>query len=529
VNSARRIASKFIYMTQETRICVPVCEGSLVALQTAVEAAAQIGDLVEIRLDCLDGIEFERATKSGLEGLAKSLLLPSIFTFRPSEEGGHRAADYATRYAFWSSQQPFPSAKFFDIEHDVVVGFVSANSTPLSRPDWSGVICSTHDFVAMPDNLTEIYEQMANTPAQIVKIAVQANDITDCVPMFQLLDRARNEGREIIALAMGNAGIATRILGPSRGAFLTYGSLESEKATAPGQITAEQLRSIYRIHKINEQTLICGLVGMPAMHSVSPHAHNAAFDASNVNGVYIPFEVRDVASFFTRMVHPRTREIDWKIRGLSITAPHKATVMDCLDWIEPTAKAMGAVNTVVVEASGLFGYNTDAEGLIEPLTRKIGLVADTRIALIGAGGAARAAVWVLREQKANVTIFARDLKKGRSFAEQFRASCRPLEGASFADYDIVINATPLGSAGEMINQSPATADQLGGARLVYDLVYNPTDTKLLREARKAGCETLGGLEMLIAQAGRQFKLWTGDTADQSVMHSAASHALRARV
>ena len=515
-------------MTQPTRICVPVCEGSLVALQTAAKTAAEIGDLVEIRLDCLEGIEFEKATTSGLEVLAKSLLRPSIFTFRPSEEGGHRVADYATRYAFWSSQQPIPSARFFDIEHDVVVGFVVANRTPLSRPDWSGVICSTHDFVEMPDNLTEIYEQMANTPAQIVKIAVQADDITDCVPMFQLLDRARNEGREIIALAMGNAGIATRILGPSRGAFLTYGSLESEKATAPGQITAEQLRSIYRIDKINEQTLICGLVGMPVMHSVSPHAHNAAFDATNVNGVYIPFEVRNVASFFTRMVHPRTREIDWNMRGLSITAPHKASVMNCLDWIEPTAQAIGAVNTVVVEASRLLGYNTDAEGLIEPLTRKIGLVTDARVALIGAGGAARAAVWGLRQQKANVTIFARDLKKGRSFAEQIRSSCSPLEGASFAGFDIVINATPLGSAGEMINQTPATADQLHDARLVYDLVYNPTDTKLLQEARKAGCETLGGLEMLIAQAGRQFELWTGETADQSVMHSAASYALRAR-
>ena len=218
---------------------------------------------------------------------------------------------------------------------------------------------------------------------------------------------------------MGNAGIATRILGPSRGAFLTYGSLEDESATAPGQVNARQLRSVYHIDEINEETMICGLVGLPVMHSVSPHMHNAAFAAAGINGVYLPLEVRDITAFVKRMVHPKTREIDWNLRGLSVTAPHKSSVMELLDWIDPEAQEIGAVNTVVIEGHELHGYNTDVHGLIEPLRERVGSLADASVAVIGAGGAARAAVWALKRDGANVTVFARDPSKGRTACRSF--------------------------------------------------------------------------------------------------------------
>ena len=480
--------------------------------------------MIEFRLDCLEPAEFEKANSSIAQFL-DSLSLQAILTFRPAEQGGHRAADYASRISFWKTRQSQATTELFDVELDVADGLVSSDSA-LSAAEWSRIICSHHDFSGVPANLERIYEQMSNTPARILKIAVQANDITDCLPIFRLLDRARSEGRELIAIGMGAAGIATRILGPSRGSFLTYGASEKERGTAPGQITARELRSLYRIQRIDRQTPICGLVGMPAMHSVSPHMHNAAFDAENVNGVYIPFEVRDVASFFKRMVHPRSREIDWKLQGLSITAPHKSIVMEHLDWVEPTASEIGAVNTVVVGADTLLGYNTDAEGMIEPLNKMVGSLSGLRVAVIGGGGAASAAVWALKQKNADVTLFVRDLAKGSRLAERFEISCLPLSRALFSDYAVVINATPLGSLGAAINETPATAEQLRGARLVYDLVYNPIDTRFLREARKAGCETIGGLEMLVGQARRQFKLWTGKTANPAVMHTAASNALQ---
>jgi 3-dehydroquinate dehydratase/shikimate dehydrogenase len=303
---------------------------------------------------------------------------------------------------------------------------------------------------------------------------------------------------------MGNAGIATRVLGPSRGAFLTYGSLGDESATAPGQVTARNLRSLYHIDKIDEDTIVCGLVGLPVMHSVSPQIHNGWFAAEHLNGVYLPFEVKDLASFITRMVHPRTRELSWNLRGLSVTAPHKQEVKEYLDWIEPTAREIGAVNTVVVEADRLLGYNTDAPGFIDPLLQKFESLAGRRAAIIGAGGAARAVIWALRSQNANVTIFARNVSK----AESFGVNCQQLASATFGGYDLVVNTTPLGS-GAYIDESPVTAEQLNGVRCAYDLIYNPAATRFLGEAHEAGCDTIGGLEMLVAQAKIQFELWTG--------------------
>jgi shikimate dehydrogenase len=182
--------------------------------------------------------------------------------------------------------------------------------------------------------------------------------------------------------------------------------------------------------------------------------------------------------------------------------------MECLDWIDSDAKEIGAVNTVVVEGDRLKGYNTDAAGFIDPLFKRFTTLRDARVAIIGAGGAARAAIWSLQRQNANVTLFARNPRKAQSLADLFGISCESLTEASFAGYDLVINTTPLGS-GAYMDQSPVTREQLSGSRCVYDLIYNPRETILLREAHEAGCETLGGLEMLVAQAGLQFELWTG--------------------
>ena len=474
-----------------TRVCVSICEKDLSALQSASGAAAEWAEIVELRLDCL-------GTVAGISPLLSNLPRPLILTFRSSEQGGRNHLTRDDRLAFWNSQAP-QSDVWWDLEADLVQDL---------SPDWTRVIVSHHDFSGVPGDLNQLYERLAQTPARIVKIAVHANDIVDCIPVFHLLDRARSEGRQIIAIAMGNAGIATRILGPSRGSFLTYGAIDDDSGTAPGQVSAEKLRSLYRIDKLNSETMICGLVGLPVMHSVSPHIHNAAFAARELNGVYLPFEVRDVKTFFQRMVHPSTRQLNWNLRGLSITAPHKQTVMDCLDWIEPHARDIGAVNTVVVENDRLFGYNTDAAGLIEPLLKLLGSIKDKNAAIIGAGGAARAAIWALQREEARVTLFARDVNKAQPLAQLCKVPCESLTAASFSGYDIVINATPSGS-GAYIDQSPATSEQLTGAGCIYDLVYNPIETRFLREARQAGCRTLGGLEMLVAQAKLQFELWTG--------------------
>jgi 3-dehydroquinate dehydratase / shikimate dehydrogenase len=325
---------------------------------------------------------------------------------------------------------------------------------------------------------------------------------------------------------MGDAGLTTRILGPSRGVFLTYGALEEDSGTAPGQITAEQMRSVYHIDKIDRQTRVHGLVGSPVMHSISPHVHNAAFEAEGINAVYIPFEVKNLKAFVQRMVQPASREMDWQLAGLSITAPHKLAVMQYLDWIDERAVEIGAVNTIVIEGNDLLGYNTDVDGFIEPLLTAIDLTAGSRAAVIGAGGAANAVLWSLKKQEVEVVLFVRNVEKAQELAEKFEVTCKQLDGANFEGFDVVVNATPLGSFGARQDQTPATSEQLRGVRLAYDLVYNPNETRFMREAATVGCKTLGGMEMLVAQARRQFKLWTGKEAPASVMHAAALRGLK---
>ncbi len=516
-----------------TKICVPVSVQSASELPEAIKHAAAVADMIELRLDYFSEIELPQAVRD-LRSLLASKPCPIILTLRPAEFGGARPITAGDRLLFRISNSSLvsgdKSADFWDLEHDVaailhqrqkegndVVGWRIC--------DWERTICSHHDFIGVPSDLDQIYERMAATPAPVLKIAVQADDATDCLPIFHLLERAQRAGREMIAIAMGPAGIMTRILGPSRGSFLTYGSLDDERATAPGQLTARELREVYRIDSIDQQTEIFGIIGNPVGHSLSPHLHNAAFAAGQVNAVYLPFEVGDAVQFIRRMVHVRSRELDWNLRGLSVTAPHKSVVMDSLDWIEPAARQIGAVNTILIQEDALHGYNTDAAGFIAPLRREFGSLRGARCAIIGAGGGARAALWALRNEGAHVALFVRDPEKTRALSEEFEIDFARVSDASFAGFDIVINATPLGTHGVREHETVATFNQLRGVRLAYDLVYNPLETQFLRAARAAGSETLGGIEMLLAQAVEQFKIWIGNDPDVDVMRAAALRAL----
>src|SRR6266446_9344558 len=315
--------------TNAGKICVPVCVQRASELPPAITRAAEVADIIELRLDCLLAAELDSA-RSILGSLIDKVEALIILTMRSGEQGGRVSLSLDQRLQFWLSIGSTDGNCLRDFELDLVQEYQRRRD---ERVDWSKVICSYHDFVGVPSDLEKIYEEMTATPARIRKIAVQARDATDCIPVFRLLERAPRGGREMIAIAMGPAGIMTRILGPSRGSFLTYGSLDDESATAPGQLTARELREVYRIDRIDQHTEILGIIGRPVGHSISPHIHNAALAASDLNAVYIPFEVRDATQFLRRLIHPRSRELDLKLRGLSVTAPHKSVVMDQLVWI----------------------------------------------------------------------------------------------------------------------------------------------------------------------------------------------------
>ena len=500
----------------KVRICVPLCEKTFDAVEAVLPKATAVADLIEIRLDCLDPLELEKAP-TRLASISKKISVPLILTLRPAEEGGNRELGQDERRSFWQRIQVEDA--LLDIELNLL------RAMDMGSIDWNRMICSHHDFSGVTPSVNESYTEMVKTPARILKLAVHANDVTDCLALFDLLKRARADRREVIAIAMGTAGITTRVLGPLYGSYLTYGSLSSERGTAPGQITARELRNTYRIDSIDQQTQVVGLVGLPTAHSISPQIHNSAFESSGVNAVYLPFEVCDLAAFMKRMVHPRSRELDWQLRGLSVTAPHKLAVMDYLDWIDPEAKEIGAVNTIVVTEEGLRGYNTDAAGFLSPLLERLQSIAGLNCAVIGAGGAARTAAWTLKRQGAKVKIFARRADQARALAESLNVSWGDLQAVHFGDFDLVVNTTPLGTSGQLQNQTVLTSDQLHGARLLYDLVYNPRETQLMREAKAAGCDALGGLAMLVAQATEQFRLWTGRPAPLATMRRAAEKAL----
>jgi 3-dehydroquinate dehydratase/shikimate dehydrogenase len=497
-------------------ICVPVCVRHIDDLPGAMNAAAAVADIVELRADCL--VSSDAASLLQTVGDQKG---PLILTLRSPEEGGQSQNEFETRRRFWTALKSLPEGSLIDLELDLVNEFSRGDSAGTLPVEWRNVICSHHDFERVPDNLPAIFERMAATPAGIIKIAVHASDAIDCLPVFDLLDHAQRQGRQLIAVAMGQAGVMTRILGPSRGSFLTYAAHNQESGTAPGQLTSADLREVFRLDRLDRDTQVFGIIGNHISHSLSPHIHNAAFAANESNAVYVPFEVHDAAAFLRRMVHPKTRELDWNLGGLSVTAPHKSIVMQQLDWIDPVCREIGACNTVVARGDQLLGYNTDAAGFIAPLRDALGTIRDARCAVVGAGGAARACLWALKHEGADVTVFARDKSTAEFLAKTFGVNAEQFPAPDFAGFDVVINATPLGTLGEREHETVATAEQLRGVRLAYDLVYNPFETKFLREARNAECQVLGGLEMLLAQAFEQFRLWTGEAVPVEVMRAAA--------
>jgi 3-dehydroquinate dehydratase/shikimate dehydrogenase len=429
------------------------------------------------------------------------------------------------REAFWNSAYDSWGG---DFEEDVVENHTSWLYGP--------VICSYHNFNEVPDNLFEIYERIISHPnanIDVVKIAVQTSDITDSIPIWKLLERAKSENKQIIPIAMGESGKWTRILGLAHGAFMTYAALDSGQETATGQVSAKDLTEIYRVKELDETTEVYGILGSNTSVSMSPYIHNAAFKYHGLNAVFVPLQVNDLDEFMRRMIKPETREIELNFKGFSVTIPHKQSIIKHLDFLDETAAEIGAVNTVRIVDGKLHGYNTDARGFLEPLLNSYGDLTNAKVAVLGAGGAARAVVYALKNAGAKVTIFARDLAKAKSLAEDFQVEFEELSKSKdqkpktdFSNFDILVNATPLGMKGKGDGETPVFAEQLKGLHLVYDLVYVPFQSPLMAEADLAEVPKIGGLAMLIAQAIAQQKIWTNLDAPMKEMSRAALKRLQ---
>jgi 3-dehydroquinate dehydratase/shikimate dehydrogenase len=493
------------------RICAVVTESTVDAARAAIHQAESSADLLELRLDYLQDFDFGNVEH--LRPILENRSIPAILTCRARSEGGQQHVDDSIRLRLLV-EGARQYADFCDIEAAYYEKAASLS------PNLSRLIVSYHNFAETPGDLKRIYDGVTALPAAVHKIVTRANRISDSLQILKLLHQSSSLERPLISMAMGEPGFITRVLGPSFGSFLTYGSLATGKESAAGQPSCEELRNLYRVHKIGRHTAITGIIGRPVAHSASPAMHNAAFSELGLDFVYLPLEVEDISEFFDKLVNPTTRELDWNLRGLSVTIPHKSAVIPFLGKMDDISKEVGAVNTILLDGDQLSGFNTDVQGSMAPL-QKISALRGESCCVIGAGGAARAVVYGLLKSGAHVSVFARNPEKAKEAIRQFGVDIFPIESLVSHDGRILINTTPVGLRRHGEDSSPVPAEALKDRGVVYDLVYNPLQTRLLTKAREAGCQTVSGLDMLVEQAALQFEIWTGQQAPIETMRSAA--------
>jgi 3-dehydroquinate dehydratase/shikimate dehydrogenase len=379
----------------------------------------------------------------------------------------------------------------------------------------AALIVSYHDFKATL-NLDAIYKRIEPFHADFVKIVPTAKTLTDNVTLMRFIERM-SDSANIIGICMGDAGVISRVLGVRAGSAFTFAAATPGEETAPGQIAARTLIETYRIDQVDAATKVYGVVGNPVRHSLSPAMLNAAFRRETVNAVYLALQTTDLKDL-VKLV----QEIP--LQGLSVTMPFKQDILPLLENTDPLTAKIGACNTVLRAQDGkLYGFNTDVAGITVPLERRMPLKG-AKVLVLGAGGSARAAVFGLREKGAEVHILNRTAETAAKLAKQSGAKVFKREALAKTTFDIVINTTPVGMAGNKGAQL-LDAKELN-AKLVFDLVYNPVETPLLRLAKQKGIPVVTGVEMFVQQGARQFEIWTGKPAPEEEMLRVVVHALR---
>jgi 3-dehydroquinate dehydratase/shikimate dehydrogenase len=486
-------------MGNRTLLCETVTASTMAGLLAARDASAD-ADMVELRLDGVADLDVEAA----LAGRR----VPAIVTCRPDWEGGRHRGGEAERYAILSRALD-QGAEYVDVEWRAVRGG-AAGFENLIAAHRDRVIVSSHDFHGVPDDLADRVRAMRETRAALIKVAVVARRLSDSLPLIDI-----GRGGDAIVIGMGDAGVPTRLLASRFGSRWTYGG----NGVAPGQVPARSMVERFRFREVGANTAIYGVVGQNAMQSISPAMHNAAFAAAGIDAVYVPLRAADFGDFLTFADA-------LGIAGASVTIPFKLDAWEAAASADELTRTVGAANTLRTSQIANHKWeatNTDVEGFLEPLDAalradpKVGPYRGLRVSVLGAGGAARAVVAALESRGARVTVHARREEQARVVTSH-TGPWPPAKGS----WDVLVNCTPLGGASAR-DASPLPGGPFGG-RLVYDLTYGTTESPLVREARLAGCATLDGLPMLIAQAERQFEWWTGKRAPEGVMRQAARAA-----
>jgi 3-dehydroquinate dehydratase / shikimate dehydrogenase len=474
-------------------VCATVTAATMADLRRRRDEIAG-ADLIELRLDTVrdPDVEAALADRTG----------PVVITCRPAWEGGGFDGSEEERRRILERALAL-GAEYVDIEWRA--GFDDLVSGEAAQR----VVLSSHDFSGVPDDLVPRLRAMRATGAAVVKIAVQTKRLCDCLPLATLGREAARGGR-LVLIAMGEAGLVSRVL-PSRfGSVWTYAGDQR----AIGQIGLGRLLGEFRFRRLSPAAALYGLVGRPVSHSVSPAMHNAAFAGAEHDAVYLPLAAADADDFVSF-----GRGMD--LQGASVTTPFKVDVYARVEEASALARRVGAVNTVRVADGRWLGDNTDVEGFLAPLGDPAQL-RGVRASILGAGGAARSVAIALGVHGAVVRVHARDRRQAvavAALAGGSAAAWPPVAGS----WDLLVNCTPIGMHPD-VEATPVPGESLLGGT-VYDLIYNPQRTRLLADAERRGARVIGGLDMLVEQARAQFAWWTGTRPAAAIMRDAALAAL----
>ncbi len=488
------------------RVCVVIAEETTAAALARMAELLPHADLFELRADFVRDLD--------LRALVSARGRPLILTCRPESEGGRWPdADPAGRRRVLAQAVELG----FDlVDVEARAGFDEVVAAKAGH----GLVLSWHDFQTTPDDLDSIFERMATARPDVVKIAVRARSVGDLGRLLAFAQRraARaGQGGALLAIAMGPEGTASRVLGGRYGAPFTYAAPASGREAAPGQLTARALVDTYRVHALSPATRVYGLLGRDVLRSLSPAIHNRAFAALGVDAVYVPLQAESLEAFLGAL--PALG-----LSGFSVTRPYKQEILPHLSSLAPSAARAGSVNTVTVRGSTLEGSSTDGEGILGPLRRLVE-PAGRSVVILGCGGAARAAAFALCEAGAAVSIAARNAAQAAELAAAVGGrALASLESVATADWDVLLNATPVGS-GACPDAMPVPASALRPGAIVFDMVYEPRETPLLRAARARGCPTIDGVEMLAAQALGQLEAWLGEAPPPELLRAAALEAI----
>ena len=493
------------------RVCVAVTGSDPAELLDKADSLVRDNPFLEFRLDYLSrpGLALPKI-KAFFEMQPQAVV---IATCRRAASGGKFRGSVASQLELLSKAAA-AGCQLLDVELQTAVKCKGEQLQKLRSK--AALVLSFHDFHATK-KLDETLERMRHYPADFYKVVSTATTLSDNVTMMKFLEK-ESDRHALVGLCMGEQGIISRLLAVRAGSAFTFAAVSPGEQTAPGQVTAQELRNVYRIEQMDAATRVYGVAGDPIAHSLSPTIMNTAMRRENVNAVYLALHAKTLKDLLTCV-----REIP--IHGLSITMPYKEAILQHLDNTDSHTTKIGACNTVVRAQDGkLYGFNTDTAGVVRPLEQRLGLEG-ARVLVLGAGGAARAAVFGLKERGSEVFILNRTPAPAQKLARQAKARTIKRPDLRKLAFDVIVNATPVGMTNN--RESPLNENEIN-AKYVFDMVYDPAETRFLKAAKARGAQIIPGIEMFVHQAARQFEIWTGKPAPWDDMLRVVTIALQER-